>query len=264
MKEIQIRQNTIWKTILNSIQYFLYIVGVYLVIQIAVKIGTVIGSDHWPPTSEQITSWSQVLIAYAAFFAIGQYSISYIDIADKKTKNVLEYVKFFREAVISSGNKIRQEIKKKKREPLPTFLIRKNTPFLNFTSDEFFEKIDAHQKILITKYINMIASDLDLDELVLDCLNASEEFAIGIINSNSQNHPAVVSIKRPYIQIIEEFAVPLYFRIGVMNDGFPYVSKLYRHWKKEVGFIAYDKGDRLEDYNERLKKHNRSKIKKIS
>ena len=96
-----------------------------------------------------------------------------------------------------------------------------------------------------------------LEEKIRSTLNSSEEFAIGILNSNSQNHVAVSSIKKPFIQIVEEYAVPLYFYIGVMDDKFLYLSELYRHWKKEVGFIPRVKEDIIDRYKEREKIYKR-------
>lgn len=246
-------------TIFNSIQYCVYILGIFLIIWILWKIGSIIGTDNWPPTIEKISNWSQIIIAYAAIFAVGQYAVSYADISDKKTKTVLEFVKFFRENVIESADNIRCSLKDKKIQ-LPTILLRKNTPFFKFTIEEFFQKIYVYQKSSIEDYISLTKDDLKLENMIRSCLNSTEEFAIGILNSNSQDHKAVVSIKKPFIEIVEQFAVPLYFCIGITNDGFPYLSKLYKYWKNDVGYVPIGESDRLDTFEERAKKYRNNKL----
>jgi hypothetical protein len=224
--------------------------------------GSFLSTNIWPPPIEKITSWSQIIIAYVAIFAIGQYAVSYADISDRKTKTVLEFIKFFRENVIELADETRCCLKDKKLQ-LPTILLRKNTPFFKFTAEEFFEKIYIHQKNSIEDYISLTKDNLKLENMIRSCLNSTEEFAIGILNSNSQNHKAVVSIKKPFIEIVEQFAVPLYFCIGITNDGFPHLSKLYKYWKNDVGYVPFSENDRLDMFKERAKEYKDKKLKSV-
>src|ERR1700734_3512193 len=103
-----------WTTILNSLQICVYLLGLVLVYWILTKIGNSIGSGNWPPPIERVADWAQVVIAYAAIFAIGQYAVAYADISDRKTKTVLDFVKFFRETVLDKSEKIILDLRKQK------------------------------------------------------------------------------------------------------------------------------------------------------
>jgi len=139
IERIKVRRIGLWSVILNGVQICVYILGVGLSIWILLKIGSSIATNTWPPPIEKIASWSQLIIAYAAIFAIGQYAVAYADISDRKTKTVLEFVKFFRESVITTGDKIKTLLKRDKLI-LPTIYLRKGTPPFKFTEEEFLIK----------------------------------------------------------------------------------------------------------------------------
>lgn len=242
---------SMWSVLLNSIQICVYILGIFLLVWFAIKVGTSMGSNTWPPSGEKIGSWAQVVIAYAAIFAVGQYAVAYADIADKKTKSVLDFVKFFRETVLEKTDELKFLLRKNKIS-LPILSLRKNTPPLRFTEEEFFTRIAPNQNNdLIRNYTQLVADHPDIESKVISCLNAAEEFSIGILNSNSQDHKAVTSIKKPFVEIVEVLAIPLYSQIGITENNFLYLSKLYRIWKGEVGFCAQNQDDRLERYKEK-------------
>lgn len=199
---------------------------------------------------------AQVVIAYAAIFAIVQYALAWADIKDRKTKNVLDLVKFFREDVIRSGEVIKEELRKSKVIVFPRIRLTKNTPSFNFTEKEFMRKIWVNQKYVVKEYQKTIAEHPVFDVKVRDCLNAAEEFAIGILNSSSQNHPVVSSIKKPFIETLEMCAVPLYLYIGLMGDKFESSAKLYRLWKRDIGYLPQTEGERLEQFEELAKSKN--------
>ena len=155
-----------WQTLLASIQLCVYLLGIGLVVWIASKIGISIGTNNWPPPVEKVANWAQLVIAYAAIFAIGQYAVTYADIADKKTKTVLEFVKFFRETVLRQGGEVKLYLRKEK-ILIPIFRFQKNTPYLKFTEEEFFKKIIPNNKQLIENFTQMMANDPVLEDKLL-------------------------------------------------------------------------------------------------
>src|SRR5690349_12193939 len=106
MKEKIFRKKNVFPKILNFGLKLIYIIGVILLGIIISK-----GWANWEksilPPIDRIASWSQVVIAYAAIFAIFQFAAAYSEIDDRKTKTVLGFVAFFRESVIGSADKIR-------------------------------------------------------------------------------------------------------------------------------------------------------------
>jgi hypothetical protein len=167
---------------------------------------------------------------------------------------VLVLVKFFRESVITSGDKIRSSLKHKN-ILLPIIKLNKNTPTLKFTEEEFFKKISPNYNGgLVEEYRKFISDNNEIEETIRSTLNTLEEFSISIINSNSQYHVAVSSIKKPFVEMVETLAIPLYYHIGITADKFSYLSELYRCWKKEVGFIPNTQKDVEERYKERKEK----------
>ena len=256
MNKIRVIKNNFLHTLLNSFQICIYLLGIVLIIWIASKIGYSIGENTWPPTIDKIVNWSQIVIAYAAIFAIGQYAITYSDIADRKTKTVLEQVNFFRENVLKSADEAKSYLRSKK-IILPNILLRKNTKFFEFNEKDCFNRIFPNQKILIDNYSSLILEDPKLESMIISCMNSIEEFSIGILNTNSQNHEAVSSVRKPFIEIVEQLAVPLYFHIGITADKFSYLSELYINWKKDIGFLPQTKEDRLDKFKEREKIYKR-------
>ena len=216
-----------------------------------------IANHEWPPI-DRLASWSQIVIAYAAIFAIAQYANSLGDTADRKTKMVLDLVKFFRESVLGKEDEVLLYLKKNKMT-LPGFRVSKNTPFLEFTEREYFKKIkpDPRFNDQLKTFDFMASQDIEMERQVRSCLNALEEFAIGIINSKSENHPAAASVKKPLVEAVEIFTVPLYSFIGVRDDSFRYLSELYRHWKKEIRFIPVTPDEKEERTKERSKKYSK-------
>lgn len=252
------RAVSIWSTLFNSVQVVIYLVGGVLVFWIFSKIGNSIGSNTWPPNIEKISSWSQIIIAYAAIFAIGQYAVAYADIADRKTNTVLEFVRLFREVVLGKLDEIKM-YSRKNTLSLPLLRITKNTPLLKFTAEEFFNRIALNKNNeLVEKYTQMLVKDPVLESKIVACLNSLEEFSIGILNTKSQDHNAVLSTKKPFVEIVEVLAIPLYFQIGIMADNFVYLSELYRFWKKDVGFCPQSKEDRDERYTQRARQFKKN------
>lgn len=240
------------------IQKFIYVLGIILVIWLIDKIYVSIIINHTWPSIEKLANWAQIIIAYMAVFAVGQYALAYSERADRKTKTVLELVKFFRENVIKSADGVKERSRKEK-IPIPYILLRKNSKIPNFTEREFFMNTIANQKDLVEKYTEITKKDFSFEEAIRSCLNAAEEFSIAILNSDSQDHEAIASIRKPYVEIIEQFAIPLYYYIGVMNDKFSYTSRLYKHWKEQVGFIPRDADDIKDRYEERKKSYSTNK-----
>jgi hypothetical protein len=222
MKKIKVRHSEIVRFILDVLLLLTYAAGVVLLVWIMFRIRWDISNDMWPPIST-LANWAQVIIAYAAVFAVFQYASSYAEIADRKTKTVLESVTFFREQVLESADNILLFTKKNKIE-FPTILLRKNTPPLLFTEDEFFERVSPNQKDEVEKYAKLIADKPDFEKSIRSCLNAAEEFAIGVLNTTSQDHIATSSIRKPFVQIVEQLAIPLYYQIGVAEDRFSYLT----------------------------------------
>jgi hypothetical protein len=93
---------------------------------------------------------------------------------------------------------------------------------------------------------------VEVEYSILYCLNTVEEFSIGIMNTKSKTHLAMSSIKKPFVELIETLAIPLYVRIGVMDDKFSYTAKLYQIWKKEIGYIPKTNDERMELLNQRV------------
>jgi hypothetical protein len=257
-KRIGNRGKKFWLIILSSFQICVYMLGIILVFWFSSKIGSSIGEGSWPPKIDVLALWAQIVIAYAAVFAVGQYAVAYLDIDDKKTDNVLKLIRFFRESILASSEDLMRRLRKDGMQ-LPIILLRKNTPHLKFTEQEYFTKIYPNQKSELEKYIEVVKKDPEIDVVVRANLNSAEEFAIGILNSNSQQHVAVSSIKKPFVQLIDEIAVPLYYYIGLHNDGFPYISQLYQYWKKDVGFIPRTEDDKREVLKERESKYKEHK-----
>jgi len=257
-KRIGNKGKEFWMKILSSFQICVYIFGIILVVWICWKIGISINEKTWPPKVDVLANWAQIIVAYAAMFAVGQYAVAYSAIGDKKTENVLSLVRFFREELLGSGDSIMRNLRKGK-SGLPIILLRKNTPYLKFTEEEYFTKIYPNQKDVLQAYAKIAVEDPDLDELIRASLNSAEEFSIGILNSNSQKHIAVSSIKKPFVQFVEELGVPLYYYIGLLDDGFPYTAELYRLWKKDIGFLPRTLDDKAEVLRERGLKYQKHK-----
>lgn len=241
-----------WSAILNGLQICVYLLGLFLFVWMLVRLHVALVHGNWPPTVEKISAWAQVVVAYAAIFAIGQYAVAYAEVADRKTKSVLEYVKFFRETILEKGSQIKIYVRKNKITVPLRVRLTKTTPILKFTPSEFFNRIAPNQNGgLVKEYHQFLAENLEFESLVLSCLNSIEEFSIGILNTKSADHKAVASIKKPFVEMVEELSVPLYFQIGENADQFSYTSDLYQRWKKEIGFIPQDKEDRIDRYEER-------------
>jgi len=230
----------------------IYFLGAVLVCWTFVKLIQNYGTINWPPTMEKLANWAQIVIAYSAIFAIAQYAALNEDRSDTRTKTVLELVGFFREKVIASGDLIKEKLKKEKLK-IPGISFGKNARTLNFTSDDFFNKFEPIHKLLLKEYGLIISENIELEKIIRSCLNETEEFSIGVLNTNSQDHPAVSSIKKPFVEGVETFTVPLYYHIGVLNDKFEYTSSLYKIWKEEVGYLPYTERERAERYNEVMK-----------
>src|SRR5258708_26113120 len=205
----------------------LYLCGAYILFHIAHKAYLNYKVGIFLPPVGTLANWSQVIVAYAAIFAIAQYLIAFWERADNKTNYVLLWVKFFRESIIKSADEIFLKIKKDYKNKFPYLPTNKNTPQYKFTKREFFNKINQNQRHRIEEYAAIIDDDSSFERKLRECLNCIEEFSIAIVNSDSGSHPAVSSIKKPYIEIIELLALPLYFYIGQADDDFSYTSQLF-------------------------------------
>ncbi len=213
------------------------------------KISNSYATGTWP-TVEKLSEWAQIIIAYTAVFAIVQYAVAKEERDDAKTKAVLDFVKFFREVVLESAGKIRREAKSKNYS-LPALKVSENSHRLMFTIQDYHQKIFGNQKLVLEEYGKILNSDTNFEDTILFCLNALEEFSIGILNSNAQNHRAVTSIRKPFIEMVELLAIPLYFRIAIFEDSFVYLSDLYAQWKEKIGFVPQTKEDREKRFSER-------------
>ncbi len=254
-KKIKVKKG--WLSLIPKLFMFLvYLIGVGLFAIIVVGLWELYLDGLLPLKIEVSAYWSQVIVAYAALFAIAQYAVSYSEASERKTKSVLKLVKFFREDVLEKGDEILKKIKKGELG-LPQILLAENTPVYEFTKEEYSRRIRVPQKDSIKLYIQLAKKDFDEEIKIRSCLNAAEEFSIGVINTSSHIHKAVYSIRKPFIQIVEQLAIPLFYYIGITNDGFPYLTELYRCWKKEVGFIPDTQQEMIKQLEEKNKQYNK-------
>jgi len=248
-----INGTSVLRLLFQIILFAVYAIGVCLLMYgLREMVLYIQGLGDFSLSKENISLWSDVIIAYTALFAIMQYAVSYFETVDRKTETVLGLIKFFRENVIGAGDEIQRKVRGGG-VGIPTIFLRENTPFLKFTPSDFFNKYHPNQKELFEEYKKITLDHHELERLVRSCLNSSEEFAIGVINNRFENHIATTSVRKPFVEMVERLAVPLYFHIGILDDGFPFLSKLYGVWKKEVGFIPMSGEEKDKKYEERKK-----------
>jgi hypothetical protein len=233
----RLKYNRIYITALT-----IYVVGIFIL-------------SRWnlPIKLDTLTDFSQITIAYFATFAVAQYWISRKSVEDEKTKTVLIFVKFFRETVIASMAGIHKQIRANPQLKIPRIKIQKNKPDLQFTQEKFINDISQHQLSLLRDYNTILGINTEFDVAVTNVLNSIEEFAIGIVCTGSTNHEATESIRKPFVEIVEYLAIPIYYHIGFFNNDFHYISELFDDWKKKIGFVPHDVQDYKSFFNEKMK-----------
>ncbi len=178
-----------------------------------------------PETLNLINTMANVVIAISAIVAV----ITYFN--NKNKDNVLavaDQVSFFRERVLSEGNKFMMLVRETDKE-YEFSRIRLDEPVIKVINDKYQKEVFA-QLDLIKKHKDVFLI------LQVNCLNLAEELALRVIYSKTYDHKALNSIKPAFIQLIEMTALVLMQEREVVtgNQIYSATLELYSKWKDSV------------------------------
>lgn len=170
-----------------------------------------------------VQTWAAVTAAGSIFFALAKYLE---EKTRKHTTTAIEHIAFFREKVINQNQKIVTSIRQ---EFGQTYVFQ----YVGLEIATVANAFSAYEQASREQAQKIVAKN-ELRHQVIFLLNAMEELALRILHHKTQHHPALVAIKRPFLEIVEIHAmVILHTRTYSGLPSYQSIINLYQIWKSE-------------------------------
>lgn len=185
----------------------------------------------WPMNLDELEKMASIFVSILAPFSIF-VAISTYKNARQQDNSIftLDQVKFFREKIIDSFNRLRDEIEKE--DPSYTFpriIAFSQNPRTIAESKQYKKEVG----IQVNRLKILLNSRTKYDCIPL--LNMLEEFSLRVLHFETSNHEALNSVKDIFVQIVEENLVFLLFMRAKDNPRlYPGIFRLYDLWQNEV------------------------------
>ena len=183
-------------------------------------------SSEYKEKLEIVNVITQVVVATSALLAFVNYFESK---TERKIKEAINQVSFFREHIITLQTKITKLVKKEKGNDF-NFIKMESIDTLNIESSFLKLKRDDFDKMSSVSNIE----EVYLTQLEL--LNKLEEFALNVRLYELTNHKALECIHSAFIEIIELniYLVAVQRTIGTSASLFSDQLSLYCNWEKFI------------------------------
>ena len=170
----------------------------------------------------------QILFSILGSASIGIALITYFDKKSQDiTSSAIEVMSFFRKEVLLLNNDFMKDARNKMGQNYEFQRIKLDEPNINLVRAEFPDEIKSQLELRKDP-------DLFIEQTLI--LNILEEVALKIKLLNILNHPALKSIKSPFVELVEVHATVLLEQREILTGLPTYESVIfiYQIWKDEV------------------------------
>lgn len=181
---------------------------------------------------DTLSKLSDIALMIFAGVGLNQLVIAKRDLGLKKKKESREFIisqiNFFKKEILNgSASKLIQAIKEKSL-PIPSLLK------IDTLSKDAIKNLNPEDlKRAQDQYRNLSKYE-DIKIKIVELLNDLEEFSINIVSSDHIKHPALESIKKPFVELIQANVFHLIFQIDILQNYYSHLVKVYDEWKGGV------------------------------
>lgn len=210
---------------LRKISIVSFITGLSLSVILGLILLMILSSGY-KQKLEIVNVIAQVVVATSALLAFVNYFESKIE---RKIKEAINQVSFFREHIIALQTKITKLVKKEQGNDF-SFIKIESIDILNIESSFLKLKREDFDKM------SSISNIEEVYHAQLEMLNKLEEFALNVRLYELTNHKALECIHSAFVEIIElnVYLIAVQRTVGTSSSLFFEQLSLYNVWKKFI------------------------------